>query len=600
MYTTDDRASNLDYEKIFGWRTGGGGPPANAKSVADACQMELRMYDPFIYEPVTINKSINYRYYKNGVKHVGNKVVPFIDLKFEFQTRTLKEWREIRSVFLKLVSEGIISGSKCPEVYTKGMYMVRKVNKYNDRVCGKPYYRSSRLQRPVLHSKYEWDREPVFRNDIPIFPHLTSIYRWTSIDTQHIAHHNIAETGSLPLTGPENPFFNFPPTLQYYSDWVAEKKSDFCADPINTLEGQVGTLAAIMWPSPEDLTDDDTASPLIDVAEAVSDGTILGTPPSPTDATRILTERSGVDSKYLATLDKLSESISFAVNSWLWWQLAARPVYSSMVALSASVKANDNRIAKLNDLATSSKWVQGKSRRIYSDASKDCFGSEDSFYMPGTDGRVIDSATETVAVEHFEANASFVYQLGLDNLVVGSGQQLSLFFNSLSTSLADVAYNLVPMSFVFDWFSHRYSGPIDLSSKTYMNVRESKLTFSHKSILSFKREYTASCSVIVARACGWPISSNIRCFKNYVGNPTYFFNVTELPPTGSCLEYEVLGESNLSIDETTTMRYERYDRRVIDNPTRNYVGIPCQDILSEPSTGQLVTLGALVWSNLIA
>lgn len=598
-YVQNQQIDNLSNEWLYTWRTSNNGQnQPSKKSAIDCCTLKLTYLDPFIFRPNVVRKYFKVRRWKNNRWYYSTRSFDFNELVFEKHTRSLREWREIAKTFLSLVDEGVISSKRTPEIYSKGYYLVRKLNKYRKCICGRlrPKMRPPEVQHACTHRKYEWDKPADFIVDEPMWPGVP--YTWTSINTQYMGRYNIANETQHELNTPENPLISRPDDYSVYTDWVATARRNLTSDIAIELLNKKSTLAAVLWPSSTDFNPAgyDNAQPLVDVAEAVSDGTILGTPPSPVQAAQLIEDMSGVTMK---SIDRLRQTVDFASNTWLWWQLVARPVYSAAVSLGGAVAANDARVEAINSTIWDEKWIQGRSLRVHDKSAETCWLSvPKTFSREYVGSRVSEAFTEEVGVDELESNAQFIYKLGLDNLVTSSGQQLGMFFNSLSTSLEEVMYNLMPLSFVIDWFTKDYSGQLDVKSKTYMNVTSSKLILSVKSRVYFKRRWTAKSSLIYAQ-----LHTQFPGCSGYTWAPQYHFNKTidDLPDLGPCYGYYLLGSWNMDRDEETTHAYKYYWRNfVVDPPNSPYESIKCQVTSSTPNFGQGITLGALIWSFFVS
>jgi hypothetical protein len=546
------------------------------------------MYDPFIFEMKEVSYNKPYRYFDRRLRRHVTRVrsFKFVDLVYTTQSRTLAEWREISIVFNQLVAKGVITRKLTPDIYRVGVYMNRRLHKFGKLVCGQPHFRSAREQHPVDHVKYSWDGAQDFIVNEPL---LGTNISFTSLHTYYTPEKFIFWSG-VPVDAPSIPYLIRPSGYSNYGGWTNDIRSKYMDDPWTQLNSEARNIASMLWPDAQELVDN-TAKPLVDVAEAVVDGTILGTPPSATDAAPIL-----MDAKRQKYIESLASSIDFAANSWLWAKLVLQPVLSSASSLLASVQANDNRILKLNSLIRRGEWIQGRHMRLHSNIS--CLQMEDyvpPFFLEKTTKYVHETLHETYDFRKYETNANFAYKLSTESMVTSSAQQLGLFFQTLSSDLTNVAWNLVPLSFVVDWFTNNYSGQLSLDEKVYIPVAESKLSISQKIDMEVVREYKAVSSVTKYIWKGYD-----GCYPTYESGVKLAWNGEPLLLPGgwyTCLDTITVGFGSLDIDKKYIHRYERYRRSVHTNLTPSQsASVHCRTNDTNLTTGQSITLGALIWS----
>lgn len=585
-YVFNATGGPTSYGGIYGFRTSSGSGSSGGKPLADVCDRVLTLYDPFIFE-----KKDNLRWVAHRVQYLTSKgmtryriqrdLINYPYLKFKKQTRTLREWREIHKVYSEMVAEGVINKAQTPDIIRVGQWLRKAISRYPK--CGTAMFKSPREQHDVSHETVDYSNKTKFYVD-----EYLGTKKWTSLSSQYtlfqapFARRRYDEMGM-----DDNPIEYYPTDVTNYTTHLRDMDIAFRDNTLTALTDSASNIAAILWPSPEDLTDDPSASPLIDIAEAISDGSILGTPPDPRTAFDHLDQLDG--SSMLSRFAGWKKVIDFGANSWLWSQLVVKPVVSSAVALSAAVRSNDNRINAIETFAKDGKWIQGKHMRIHRKGEEACFGIHTPFERSES-ATVIQYFREEYDVEEFETNANFVYKLPTSMSFVTSGQALGLFFNSLSSNLTKVAWNIVPLSFVFDWFSNQFTGQLDLNDKVYLPVESNKLTVSRLISMSFKRTWTCE------GVCEWGHWEK----GTYVGATKLRYNNEPLsqPLLDAGYIWVVTDTQTISYNEDQSGLRKNYDRVVYENITpSDSSSIPCRS--SDPGelvVGQWVTLSALVWS----
>jgi hypothetical protein len=177
-----------------------------------------------------------------------------------------------------------------------------------------------------------------------------------------------------------------------------------------------------------------------------------------------------------------------------------------------------------------------------------------------------------------------------------SGVRLGQYFQRLTSDLGNVLYNLIPMSFVYDWFTSEYSGALDLNERVYMPVG------SHKLVISYNLETYLTCT-------------HTDILKHTLTAKWWYYRYwrdlhrdvlhTYLEDTWVQMPYKYVPKEQYKYEEsgTSTEHLKYYVRKVYENPLRRTTfppegtfGIDCFDTKTGPlSDGQATTLGALLW-----
>lgn len=623
-YTTDSTIVDFDSRSISGWRTGKLGnrlPPE-----ADTCDKKYTLQNPFDF-------SIDWRlrYVKVRVKRYSKrrkryyhyntwKPVSYPYYTFKEQTRTVREWRLIYQSGIKTIAESNVDPRHIEELNRRIGWLGKFLKDHGK--CKALKFRQPQEQHNCTAWKTTLDGQD---NSIIMAPFnsathgkFTSDYvswstywqKWiTTEDTLSFSfgdglYFNYHRRFWLPFSattiGPSGAGISTSVCTPVRYQWTSSLLTipmDIAFDTVNT----VPTLTAMLWPDSADF-EDSNAQPLVDIAEAISDGAFpLGPPPNPKEAhDRIMDNLMSPDD--FAALKAGKNAIDFAANAWLWDTLVLQPVISSAIALSTSVKANDMAIDSYAKAAKSGDYIKGKSLRFLRNPHG-CIngGPLDRYYeeyeaVSSTGERLGFVGTSAdIEVKKAEGNAMMVYRLSdIDAAVLNSSaMRLSQFFNRLSTDLDSVLYNVLPLTFVLDWFTSEFSGVLNLKNKVYMPIAD------HKLVVSYKLDANVSVAKHCNYKCGVYSKHTTDSWRLwYTGkleNRTGTFETSGYTYTcTSVLEKKHSAKAN----EQVTY----YKRQVYDAPTRRTdfsggLGIDCfDDIKIDPlDMGKTITLGALIW-----
>lgn len=620
-YYTNDRVQVGKSERIYGYRTStqsSGEQP----SPKNTCDIIITAYDPFDIDIDYRSKFVHVKvYYVNSHGRrkykYETKSVPYPYYKFKKKSRTVREWRLLISAAMQVTTH--INDSHMHK------HMAKKLKFLSDRLkrigkCRPRKHKPNSIQNECIH----WLSEiSGFDGDVKVSYPLTPTAYEDHVLNQHYRYRAI-EQNSLAAIGFTGPLGSGDPAG--LTALIHEKVLIGPLLRIKTLESQQA-LTSMLWPSSDDFASRD-ASPLVDLAEAASDGVFpLGPPPSATEAHGKMV-KNVLDDKMLSAL---KESIDFAANSWLWTTLVLQPVISSAVGLAASVKANDILIDTYNDQVKDGKWHQGKNIRVYGkdpDAVAQCMGAPTELeYTVGTPVAPTAHYSSLKHIFHYKTwstNASLVYKL--DDVAAAhmnsSGMRLSSFFNRISTDLDKVLYNIVPLSFVTDWFTTEYSGKLNLEDKIYMPLSDWKLILSYHVDLELESQHAMYVwNSRVSRVFRTSYSTDCANPTSYVPPLLYRTIYETRPYTGKTTEY--VGKKSYCLNtpagwgmsEVTNVEllenksegtiyehvglYRRFVYKVTPaQSVDNYKSIvPCFDTEKyEPlSGGQQITMAALLW-----
>lgn len=618
-YVTDLTVKDFSSKSIYGFRSGTKG--RRKPNVANTCDRRFSLFNPFEFS-ITYNYKIvkvkervydkkRNRYFLRSVK----KSVPYPFYVFEKQTRTIREWRLIYTAGIKTIAESNIREGLLTEVMLRIGWLAAVLKKESN--CKPLAFKAADIQNECVAytTEIHGDADNILLNfDQTNYGKMTSTRTYLGYAGRYYTHEieagynpgttmwmNYGRRLFLPfsatLTGPSGLDSPVAEWTRVSSEWKRLLYDQPMQTAFDTLE-TIPTLTAMLWPDSGDFSDSN-AKPLVDIAEAISDGAFpLGPPPDAKDAHDRLMDNILSDKR----VDALKSTIDFASNAWLWNSLVLQPVLSSAVALSTSVKANDLAIDKYTDLAKSNQWIKGKSLRFLHNVQA-CDGG---FLEPYTEtrtkyGTVLGNVTGTVTsnasidVKKAEANAMMVYKLSqFDAAQMNtSGMRLSQFFNRISSDVDTIIHNVLPLSFVVDWFTSEYTGMLNLKDKVYMPVDQ------HKLIVSYNLEAYVSMSR-VGTASWWTFEST-RCTDGFLYESGSFTDRNvDWVSNGRCNQIQGVQTKSNSSDATEYIKY--YKRKVYSNPTRrtdfsSSDNIPCMDVVNDDplNMGKTVTLGALLW-----
>lgn len=597
-------------KSITGYRSGTTGTAHDVKNV---CDVRVTAQDPFDFSVDYRVKYVNVRRYKKSKRgrfypFYETVPVPYPFYEFVTKTRTVREWRLVISAGMSVIKQ-LPEDLKTPHILQRYKWLAKRLKRYGPCRPTKP--RSAGIMHNVLAWSSEIDLVPP-EGDFPSPPLPNTTYQplitngkweWRAFQPTHEGSQYAGTKGSG-INAMQNSIFN-----QYTF-----------VDPVNKLEAGVSTIVAMLWPESGDF-EDIGATPLVDIAEAASDGVFpLGPPPNPVDAHKRMTEHALNDD----ILKSMKETVDFTANSWLWTTLVLEPVIQSAVGLAASVEANDKAIEAFQAKARSGQWHQGKSLRIYGEnaqnAAEAC-GAPMEFSLSETHGGdPAGTLHHEFKYDKFEGNAALVYKLSqFDGIHMNSsGQRLGQFFNRLSVSLDTVLYNVIPLSFVYDWFSSEFAGTLNLKDKVYMPLESWKLSISHNVEVAI--ESTAVSLAYSHRYWRWYMRGDrlYDCSPNYtskrrltleevshLAEPFHTCSTTN-PYARSWYESIYLDFKEYKVEGKYRERHTYYKRWIYNNPARRTdfstgVSLECLETLnSDPleDTGKQVTLGALIWGIL--
>ena len=621
-YGTDSTIVDFNSKSITGWRTGKRGnrlPPE-----ADTCDQSFTLENPFDFSidwrqrsigvrERVFNKSKN-RFYLRWRK----KYISYPYFTFKKQSRTVREWRLIYLAGIKTIAESGVDSKHVSEINRRIDWLKKFLKKRGK--CKVLAFKMPNEQHSCLawHTELTGDTDVMVPFNSANYGALTNTATvWSSYWQKWVEseqslsysfgdglYYNMSRRLFLPFTaattGPSGASITtaaFSPVKQQWTSSLYSIPRSIAFDTINTIP----TLTAMLWPDSADF-EDSGAQPLVDIAEAISDGAFpLGPPPDPLDAHDRIMDNLMSDKEF-SSLMAGKHAIDFAANAWLWDTLVLQPVISSAIALSTSVKANDLAIDKYSDAAKSGNWIKGKSLRFLKNPQNCINGGsldpyEETYQAFTNDGEVLGTvfSRADIEVKQAEGNAMMVYKLSeLDAAVLNSsGMRLAQFFNRLSTDLDQVLYNILPLSFVIDWFTSEFSGILNLKNKVYMPVAD------HKLIVSYKLKANVSMAKDCHYKCG-VFDKYATSSKTYYAYG-YLYNKLGTFVSGG-YTYPMVGTLEKKHKSAATEELVSYDRRIYDRPSRRTdfsgpLGVDCLDTTKpDPlDTGKTVTLGALIW-----
>lgn len=620
-YVTRNKAEEGLSETITSWRTTGNG--VAPVSDADTCDKLLTLYDPFDFSIEYRIKWVKVKHPKcKGVRCFGfnyyyKKVpVPYPYYTFVKKTLSVRNWRMILSSGSKVVRSTRKEKLAHDEVALRMEWLIAALKREGK--CRPIKHRQVERQNDCTHflSKRDTGEHPgpgVVQTDYvsPDWPYYGG-GSFVDLASQNYKFRFWEPPG-------QSDFYVGESNTYVYTDQTAEfvnrLSRDTVTDPMSALFSSeaVATLTAMLWPDSGDFNEIG-AQPLVDIAEAVSEGTILGPPPNPGEAYTSIMNNALSNEK----INALRDLVDFSANAWLWTTLVVSPVVQSAMALCASVQANDDAIEKFQSAAKAGNWIQGKSLRVYN-GLEDCDIDTDHSESWSTDSTWSGEVTRSsqvnyeIDVHKMEGNALFSYKLDQSDadLMNTSGVRIGHFLQRLSTDVTELAWNIVPLSFVVDWFTSEFTGRLDLRSKIYMPVADWKLTLSHSvKVFSVINGYSMlrETSVVKYRwqdgwfgAPGDWVVDDSHVLLDHCPD-TYYKTVS-----GVLYKYVPVQQHFSEKQTDITEEYKYYHRQVYNKPIRrsnesiatadSTFGLPCfNNIKPDPlDMGKAVTLGALLW-----
>lgn len=585
-------------EFISGYRSGN----QSGERPKYTCDVKVTAFDPFDFVIDWRTKYVKVR--KSKVTKSGRKFyyyttlpVPYPYYEFVLKTRTVREWRfELKAG--KSVLAKLHERFPRPHILRNMAFLEARLKRYGPCRVIKP--RSASVQHDVVHWSSDISEVPTEG----VLMNAPGAFAYTLAQNGHYGHRAFELESEYVGDAGTGPFFIANASLE---------------NPLNTAKSvvfsdtTVSTVTAMLWPDSGDM-EDIGSSPLIDLAEAASDGVFpLGPPPNPVDAHARMV-RSALSDDTFATIAKV---VDFAADAYLWTTLVFEPVIQSAIGLSVAVEANDIAIDRYAELAAGGKWHQGKSIRLFGlnpTMTKSCLGIPDKLSYDNNELGCTRNVTHTIDAKSIEANALFVYKLSeFDAAQMNtSAMRLGQFFNRLSSSLDTVIHNIIPLSFVYDWFTSEYTGILNLKDKVYLPVDDWKVTISLKTDIDVETVCTTTTHaytnkrIVCVKYKECPYPGTVPDIQSGVGPAPYdasYQKISWINSTYYYVQYDwETVETEAYVETQETHKY--YQRSVFDRPVRRTdfsdgeVGIECLDTTkSDPleETGKLVTLGALLW-----
>lgn len=595
---------------IYGYRSNSGSVPKGAKT---NCDVLVTAYDPFDIDVEWRNVLKKVYYYKTfkrrKIRRYKYQTIPYPFYIFKKKSRTVKEWKLLLEAGSKVRKELRSSFGLdrylevLDQIEIRIQWLIERLKPF--KTCESLVVNKIRMPNDV--QSLDFSSQPV--NVSTVSADVSDYIISTGSPTLGAYVHSLSDPPAgimRGLTIQGTPVDSYDPPNE---DIVNSIHNALFYGPVNELVAQdtLNNLTAMLWPSSADYAEENS-KPLIDLAEGLSDASFpLGDPPSPSEA---LDKFNNVlpDSR----LSAFREIIDFSANALLWNNLVVGPLISSAQGFSTSVKANDLAIDKFTKAAKSGRWIQGKNLRLWGEnpmATAIAFGLSPTGYSDNTESDTwIKKLKYDITVDALEANASLIYKVSIEDAwnMNSSKMRLSQFFNRLASSFDAVLHELIPLSFVVDWFTSDYTGELNLDQKVYMPLDDWKLIVSHKCQYDIRGEPSASHKY---SAGGLWIKESWETEYTYWGPK----NVPGHLPIGedhwfSYPREKVIPTSHNTIPSTQVpSSYETceyYHRMVYNKPDYTLgiqdpkVVIPHLETQKSPTAGQLFTLGALIWGQI--
>jgi hypothetical protein len=599
-------------KSIYGFRSEGGVSMA-PKPGSSVCDTKITLYNPFDFTVQYHSKTVKVRQSYVTIRrrqkvirwHWVKVTVPYPRYIFKKQTHTVRAWREIHVAGQHAINQAP-DKTMLGELSKRLAWLRSALARYPDCRAKVPP-RSAESQhncKAIESTMSEFPTSPVVSWVEPITGR--ELTHWTQYMLLGNTYYRFLQVPGCDYTGKVGTTGSFGVKMAPFKEQLKEGLFNAPSRFLNDSK-TIETVAALLWPSSDDM-EKIAVTPLVDIAEMISDGTYpLGPPPDPRDAHAKMV-KSAISDTALKKLMVGKHAIDFAANLWLWETLVLAPVVSSAIGLAASVSANDKAIERYNEIAKKGEWVKGKKFRLYnhpnicSDGNIQLSERETYPAVPSID--VENTLSVDVEINTFEGNAQFVYKLDESDAVLmnTSGAQIASYLQRLSVDLYEVAYNLIPLSFVFDWFSTAYSGKLNLRSKTYLPIGSSKLILSQKCKADIILDESTTVNIIKHDLYAY--GSFFRTVYSW-NNPRK--NFRESPYSSYYYVYK--GMETKKVQQLVSEHIDYYERVVIDNPTRrtNFdfsdgtgLGLSCLDTNNHQplQLGQEITGAALIWGLL--
>lgn len=620
--STDIRSEDSSLEYISGFRSSGK-TSATGKRVA-SCDKEISLVDPFDLSITRNDKLTKVREYyvtNSGKRKFRYKLVvlPHPRYEFKMKTRTVKEWKMVL-----LAGSRVVSAPQMPKSVASFWRHYRKLHRVISRYncSATSAIRSAGVQHSVTHFKTTIQEPPVNSGQIT-WDYYGPKTLYSGFSDNAYGHrllefsHYFDSNGSL-LTGTHGGMSINSRHYTKVNNARLHIEHTYFQDPFTELISSVPHLTAMLWPDTDDMTNIPRFNPLGTAAELAVDGFPLAQTPEVFEPAKDLLEHESAYNTINTVMDT-------AANAQLFTALVAVPLMMSGASMLTAISANDNIIESYQKIANRNLWIQGKSRRLYSrPTEKYNFDNiVTSTYFDSLANEVSPAGRWQAEFEirMNEANASFYYRPSFktSSELDTSAKRLGLFFNQMSISLESLMYNLIPFSFVMDWFSNHFSEQMELQDKVYLEIDDWKLTLSHKILSSCTMtEATTSLQAFynpatyckglwyyntepAPRYVSWKRPS-VNGHRNGIGTPPglpppYFlnFNYWYEYPTVS-----LYSENRPSPVHGNQETHDMYRRVVFERPLRSSDPVVpafiSESDIKPPNSSQALTGLALLWS----
>ena len=348
-----------------------------------------------------------------------------------------------------------------------------------------------------------------------------------------------------------------------------------------------------LWPSTDSVRrkDDSRSQLFVTAAEAISDGTLLGETPNIKD----------IYNKHNTYAKSLKSIVDFAANTHLWVNLVIRPLMAEISALTGLVPMLDRILDDVIKMSKADKWIQGDTRPYFKEYPMDdmkCLISyqKEKVYNASLDDIIKDTTDYPMA----EAYGQLWYKLDHNALSVAAYTtrgRLALGLSDMSTSLSTVAYELIPFSFVYDYFDKTYQRSLAIRNKVFIPLDDYKLGTSIKYRVETERKFYGSRKVY--KQYVYKLDRSTRPYQWVYVRTAYYLR--KPPPTFSTGDYKFVTDDNpeeKSISGVVSYETIRKYVRFYSRPKYDINAPVPPASLTTPNPEQTLTLGALLWSIL--
>ena len=204
---------------------------------------------------------------------------------------------------------------------------------------------------------------------------------------------------------------------------------------------------------------------------------------APVDALELY--REGIPGKpttFNPRMNKPENLRNVAAGSWLTYNFGIAPLIGGILDIARSLKRLELAIEQWNTAYSNNEWVDGQSFTVYNAVEH-----MQSSVIPETDFFINakNVSNSNSYVDYFiKGGRSFIKCEGHIKIrykvqYIDALTKLSLFVNQYTASISSIAWELLPFSWLFDYFSDLQSYKHNLQNRTMIPVSSVEATYSH-------------------------------------------------------------------------------------------------------------------------